>query len=172
MQVNIIVEDVNDNPPEFGSNTVRISVPEDVEPGSPLYQAHARDRDSGENGVIRYRLVSDKTASSRDLFSIDPRQGHLTLTRHLDYEVAQRHSLVIVASDTGVPSLTSNLTLIVDVQDVNDNPPVFKHSEYTVSVLESLPVNSQVWYYLLDDETRSNWEKFCLWFFFLMGFTL
>lgn len=29
------------------------------------------------------------------------------------------------------------------VQDVNDNPPVFDKATYTVSVLESLPANSQ-----------------------------
>lgn len=141
----MVIEDVNDNAPEFGSNTVRISVPEDVPIGSPLYQAHARDRDSGENGIIRYRLyASGPSGSSRDLFSIDPRLGFLTLTRHLDYELAQRHSLVIVASDTGIPSLSSNLTLVVEVQDVNDNAPVFERAEYSVTVLESLPINSQV----------------------------
>lgn len=144
MQVNVAVEDVNDNAPEFASNTVRISVPEDVPIGSPLYQAHARDKDSGENSIIRYRLYSGQNGPNRDLFSIDPRLGYLTLTRHLDYEVAQRHSLVIVASDTGIPSLSSNLTLVVEVQDVNDNPPVFERAEYSVTVLESLPINSQV----------------------------
>lgn len=142
--MNIVIEDVNDNAPEFGSSIVRISVPEDVAPGTPLYQAHARDRDSGENSVVQYRLLSTKSSPARDLFTIDPRLGHLTLTRHLDYEVDQRYSLVIVATDSGVPSLSSNMTLIVEVQDVNDNPPVFERSEYFVNVFESLPVNSQV----------------------------
>lgn len=94
--------------------------------------------------MIRYRLYTGQSGTSRDLFSIDSRLGYLTLTRRLDYEVAQRHSLVIVASDTGVPSLSSNLTLVVEVQDVNDNPPVFERAEYSVTVLESLPINSQV----------------------------
>lgn len=140
-QVNIVIDDVNDNAPEFDSTTVRISVPENVELGSPLYEAHARDRDSGENSIVRYKLVG---SSSAGLFAIDARLGHLTLLRHLDYETAQRHSLVIQASDTGAPSLSSNLTVFVEVQDVNDNTPVFEKSEYAVSVLESLAVNSQV----------------------------
>lgn len=147
--MNIIIEDVNDNAPEFGSNTVRISVPEDVEPGSPLYQAHARDRDSGENSVVRYSLYAEDAVKSGDLFSIDPKLGHLTLTRPLDYEEAQHHTLVIVANDMGAPSLSSNLTLLVEVQDVNDNPPVFEQSEYSVTLVESLPVKSQV---MLDSE--------------------
>lgn len=144
-QVNIGIEDVNDNAPEFDSSTVRISVPENLELGIPLYAAHARDRDSGRNGVVRYRLSSAAGGTSAvGLFAVDPRLGHLTLARHLDYETAQRHSLVIIATDTGEPQLSANLTVLVEVQDVNDNRPVFERAEYTVHIVESLPVNSQV----------------------------
>lgn len=147
IQVNIEIEDVNDNAPEFGSNNVRISVPEDIEPGTPLYQAHAIDKDSGENGVVRYSLLFGKKSSSstsKDFFKMDSILGHLTLTKRLDYEMNQRHSLVIVATDSGIPTLSSNMTLIIEVQDVNDNAPIFERSEYYVNVIESLPINSQV----------------------------
>lgn len=124
---------------------MRISVPENVELGIPLYAAHARDRDSGRNGVVRYRLASKGSSqTSGRLFSIDPRLGHLTLARHLDYENAQRHSLVVLATDTGETPLSANLTVLVEVQDVNDNQPVFERAEYSVNILESLAVNSQV----------------------------
>lgn len=78
------------------------------------------------------------------LFAIDPRLGHLTLARRLDYETAQRHSLIVSATDSGDPPLSANLTMLLEVQDVNDNPPVFERTEYTVTVSESLPINSQV----------------------------
>ncbi|KAL1139416.1 hypothetical protein AAG570_006400 [Ranatra chinensis] len=137
-QVHIVIEDVNDNAPEFGSAKVRISVPESVEPGVPLYSALALDRDSGRNGQVSYRLVSG------GLFGVEPRSGHLTLASRLDYETAQRHSLVISATDAGEPPLSANLTVLLEVQDVNDNAPVFERTEYSVPVSESLPVNSQV----------------------------
>lgn len=133
---------MNDNAPEFESNTVRIAVPENVDVGVPIYSAQALDRDSGSNGVLRYKIVNQATGGA--LFEIDPRHGHLTLTRHLDYEMTQRHTIVVSATDTGNPPLSANLTVFVDVQDFNDNPPVFERSEYDVQVLESLPVNSQV----------------------------
>jgi protocadherin-16/23 len=145
--VHILVEDVNDNAPEFGSAKVRISVPESVEPGVPLYSAHAQDRDSGRNGEVSYRLVSGSGSSGGSggrLFGVDPRSGHLTLASRLDYETAQRHSLVISATDAGEPPLSANLTLLLEVQDVNDNPPVFERTEYSVPVSEALPINSQV----------------------------
>jgi protocadherin-16/23 len=125
-----------------------------------LYAANAHDRDTGKSGIITYRLASNSnggsasstssssTASQQligsNLFNIDSRSGHLTLTRHLDYETAQRHSLIVTASDSGEPMLSANLTILVEVQDVNDNPPVFERNEYTIKVLESMPVNSQV----------------------------
>lgn len=134
---------MNDNAPEFESSTVRISVPENVEVGAALYAAHARDRDSQQNGVVRYRIVSGSAASG-GLFAVDARLGHLTLTRHLDYETAQRHSLLVAATDGGQPPLSANLSVLVEVQDVNDNLPVFEQSEYVVKIGESLPLNSQV----------------------------
>ncbi|XP_049536500.1 protein dachsous [Anopheles darlingi] len=140
-QVNIDIEDVNDNPPEFESSTVRISVPENVETGSPLYEANAQDRDSGMSGVIAYRLAAGQ---DNGLFSIDSRSGHLTLARPLDYESVQRHTLVVTASDSGTPSLSTNLTILVEVQDVNDNAPIFEKSEYAIKVIESTPSNSQI----------------------------
>lgn len=79
-----------------------------------------------------------------ELFAIDSRSGHLTLSRHLDYETWQRHSLIVTASDSGLPSLSSNVTIFIEVQDVNDNAPVFEQNEYKVDVLESLPSHSQV----------------------------
>ncbi|KAM7351502.1 dachsous cadherin-related 1 isoform 2-T2 [Cochliomyia hominivorax] len=80
----------------------------------------------------------------KNLFAIDARSGHLTLSRHLDYETSQRHTLIVTAMDAGQPRLSSNLTIVVEVQDVNDNPPIFERNEYHVKVLESMPVNSQI----------------------------
>ncbi|KAL1394428.1 hypothetical protein pipiens_003054 [Culex pipiens pipiens] len=142
-QVNIDIEDVNDNPPEFESSTVRISVPENVEIGSPLYAANAHDKDSGMSGVITYRL-SNNGPSTSSLFAVDSRSGHLSLARPLDYETTQRHMLIVTASDSGIPLLSTNLTIMVEVQDVNDNPPIFEKSEYSIKVIESTPSNSQI----------------------------
>ncbi|XP_017772974.1 PREDICTED: protein dachsous [Nicrophorus vespilloides] len=139
-QVNIEIEDVNDNTPEFESNMVRISVPENVEIGTTLYEAQARDKDSGKNGIVRYKIVG----MSGGLFEIDPKSGHLKLSRRLDYETTRCHKLTITASDTGVPSLSANLSVTVEVQDVNDNAPVFERTEYEAKVPETLSINAQI----------------------------
>lgn len=145
-QVNFDIEDVNDNAPEFETSTVRISLPENVELGSPLYAANARDKDFGNNKIIRYHLASIDGVRSDDLklFTIEEASGHLTLLKRLDYETAQKHTIIVTATDMGDPPLQANLTILVEVQDVNDNPPVFEQEEYSVSVLENLRTNSQV----------------------------
>jgi len=138
-QVNITIGDVNDNAPEFDTSVVKISVAENAELGTPLYAAHARDSDGGDNGAVIYQLLSNPGKT----FKLDLRQGFITLVRKLDFETTQRYSLVISAQDKGSPSLTSNLTLNIEVQDVNDNPPTFDQQEYQVNVAESLAVNAQ-----------------------------
>lgn len=148
LQVNIEILDVNDNKPEFESSTVRISIPENAELSIPLYSAHAQDKDSGRNGEITYKIVNSSPNSS-GLFAIDKNSGHLSLQRKLDYESAQRHSLLVVAIDKGSPQLQANLTILVEVQDCNDNLPVFEQNEYTVKVMENVAVNSQVSYKFL-----------------------
>ncbi len=139
-QVNITIGDVNDNAPEFDTPVVKISVAENAELGTPIYAAHAHDLDSGDNGAVLYQLL---TNPDREMFKIDAHHGFITLGRKLDYETTQKYTLVISAYDKGTPSLRSNLTLNIEVQDVNDNPPVFDKEEYRVNVLESLPANSQ-----------------------------
>lgn len=131
---------MNDNAPEFDSPVVKISVAENAELGTPIYAAHAHDLDSGDNGAVLYHLLSNPDG----MFKIDLRQGFIMLARKLDFETTQKYTLVISAQDKGTPSLRSNLTLNIEVQDVNDNPPTFDKEEYSVNVLESLAVNTQI----------------------------
>lgn len=136
LQVNIDIEDINDSVPSFESSTVRISVPENFELGMPFYVVSASDRDSGKSGTVTYRLSSGGSippsntnlitsnsisSASNNLFNIDSRTGHLTLSHHLDFETSQRHTLIVTATDQGEPPLSSNLTIFLEVQDVNDN---------------------------------------------------
>lgn len=133
--MNIDIEDINDSVPSFESSSVRISVPENFELGVPLYVVSAYDRDSGKCGTVVYRIANSGSNSNSNyvssnsiastqtnsLFSVDARTGHLTLSHHLDFETSQRHTLVVTAMDQGDPPLSSNLSIFVEVQDVNDN---------------------------------------------------
>ncbi|XP_045768746.1 protein dachsous [Maniola jurtina] len=141
-QVQITLEDVNDNAPEFGTSSVRVSVAESAAIGSVVYAARATDEDEGKNGQVIYNLVT--ATGPANTFAVNPQHGLVTLLRSLDYENLVRHTLIISAKDGGNPQLSANLTLAVDVQDVNDNAPVFEHDTYSANVLESDAVKTKI----------------------------
>ncbi|XP_067127599.1 LOW QUALITY PROTEIN: protein dachsous-like [Centruroides vittatus] len=151
-QVNITIWDVNDNAPHFDSMSLKISVPENAELDSPIYVAHAEDLDSNKNGEVHYQLVDNPDGA----FSIGETSGTITLRNPLDYEVRKHYVLILSATDSGLPPLSSNMTLIVEVQDVNDNVPIFAKSQYKVNVLESLPANSQFLEVVASDKDTGN----------------
>ncbi|XP_077983782.1 protocadherin Fat 4-like [Glandiceps talaboti] len=71
-----------------------------------------------------------------DYFTIDSSTGDVYVTEVLDREEIARYYLVITAHDAGDPSLTGTGTLEIQVNDLNDNPPVFTQTEYSAKVEE------------------------------------
>ncbi|XP_060032946.1 protocadherin-16 [Erinaceus europaeus] len=129
------VTDVNDNAPAFDRQLYRPEpLPEVALPGSFVVRVVARDPDQGTNGQVTYSLAP--SAHTR-WFSIDPTSGIITTAGSLDYEVEPQPQLIVVATDGGVPPLTSSTTVSVALQDVNDNEPQFQKTFYNASLLES-----------------------------------
>lgn len=87
---------------------------------------------SGINGDILYSLLD----SADGFFSIDEHTGVISLERPLDREVQSTYQLKAMASDLGTPRHTTLCPVVVSVLDINDNPPVFEHREYTATVSE------------------------------------
>ncbi|GIY81484.1 protein dachsous [Caerostris extrusa] len=121
------------------SNSLKISVPENADLRTPIYVVHAEDLDSNRNGEVQYILLDNPD----NMFVVGEKSGSIMLQHLLDYELRRHYILILSAVDSGSPQLSSNVTLMVEVQDVNDNAPAFEKSEYKVNVLESLSVNSQ-----------------------------
>ncbi|XP_041711685.2 protocadherin Fat 1a isoform X3 [Coregonus clupeaformis] len=136
--VDIILEDVNDNPPVFQLKSYNASVSEASFIGTAVLQVAATDSDTGNNKVLFYQLVEDKEKSS-DYFSIDRDSGIIWTARMLDQEEKQQHKLTVRAVDGGVPGLSSDVTVTVDVTDLNDNAPAFTESTYKATVSELAP---------------------------------
>lgn len=68
----------------------------------------------------------------------------MSLERPLDREVQSTYELKARASDQGSPRLSSLCQVVISVLDINDNPPVFEHREYTASVSEDVAVGKQL----------------------------
>ena len=68
-------------------------------------------------------------------FQINQTSGEIQTSVSLDRETVNRHMLTVVAADNNSPeSLSSQVEVLVLVEDVNDNPPVFVEKEYSLSL--------------------------------------
>ena len=136
--VTITVLDVNDNAPMFADNEVTLTVPED-EPVGPLMitlTAVDIDQPGTPNSAILYSI---EQGNQDGFFEINAGTGSLSLVRPLDFETNQSFVLIVVASDQGVPVMRDNLTVTINVLNVNDNAPVVSGNQ-DIDVLESEPV--------------------------------
>ncbi|KAG7163819.1 Neural-cadherin-like 11, partial [Homarus americanus] len=80
--------------------------------------------------AVRYSI----TGGNRDgLFTIDQHTGVITLAAALDYEIYDKHELVVAAEAGGE---TVHAIVQMQVGDVNDNPPYFLGPDLTVTVIE------------------------------------
>ncbi|XP_078250090.1 protocadherin Fat 1 isoform X4 [Pogona vitticeps] len=136
--VDIIVEDINDNPPVFTEQFYAATLSEASIIGTSVVHVCATDADSGTNRGVSYYLV-ENDSKSHDYFHIDSNTGLILTTRPLDYEQSWQHILLVRAIDSGMPPLSSDIIVTVDVTDLNDNPPVFDQLLYEASISELAP---------------------------------
>ncbi|AWP02840.1 putative cadherin EGF LAG seven-pass G-type receptor 2 [Scophthalmus maximus] len=140
--VHIVVEDDNDNAPQFSEKRYVVQVPEDMTPNTEILQVTATDQDRGSNAVVHFSIMSGNT---RGQFYIDAQTGQMDLVSHLDYEANKEYTLRIRAQDGGRPPL-SNISGLVTVQvlDVNDNAPIFVSTPFQATVLENVPLGYSI----------------------------
>nr|XP_057910169.1 cadherin EGF LAG seven-pass G-type receptor 2 isoform X2 [Doryrhamphus excisus] len=140
--VYIVVEDDNDNAPQFSEKRYIVQVPEDTAPNTEILQVTATDRDRGSNAMVHFSIMS---GNSRGQFYIDAQTGKMDLVSHLDYEANKEYTLRIRAQDGGRPPL-SNISGMVTVQvlDVNDNAPIFVSTPFQATVLENVPLGYSI----------------------------
>uniref|UniRef100_A0A8C2T5B4 FAT atypical cadherin 2 n=1 Tax=Coturnix japonica TaxID=93934 RepID=A0A8C2T5B4_COTJA len=134
-RVEVEVEDINDNPPVFSEMIYTASVSESMPAHTPVVQVFASDKDSGRNKVVSYQILDDGSDATK-FFNIDTSTGQITTAQALDYEKTQQFRMKVRAADHGMPPLSSDALVIVDVTDINDNPPEFSQLQYEAKVSE------------------------------------
>ncbi|KAM6106069.1 LOW QUALITY PROTEIN: cadherin-23 [Pterocles gutturalis] len=126
--VYVTVLDVNDNRPIFLQSSYEVSVPEDILAASSIVQVKATDADEGVNGRVWYRIVKGNEYNN---FRINPSSGLVMRgVRHLDREQNSSHVLEVEAYNTEQGPMRSSVRVIIYVEDVNDEVPVFTQRQY------------------------------------------
>ncbi|XP_030621256.1 protocadherin alpha-C2-like [Chanos chanos] len=118
--------DINDNMPQFPQAFYTIPVMENNAPGALLSSLTAFDPDLHENQYLVYFIIEKEivNTSMSMLFSINPENGNLYALKAFDYEIENEFLFHVEARDTGVPPLSSNVTVHIIVMDQNDNTPL------------------------------------------------
>ncbi|XP_022092788.1 protocadherin-16-like [Acanthaster planci] len=148
--VNVTIIDENDNTPQFPKNREVVVVPESTAVGSIVFVAMATDRDSGDFGLVRYKLVQNPD----NKFSVHRVMGQVVLEDEISYNDQSSYEVIVQAFDRGSPSLKTNLTLNVLVQDVNDNGPQFNPATYQMDVSEATPISTRVVQVMATDQDQ------------------
>ncbi|XP_065814750.1 protocadherin beta-16-like [Labrus bergylta] len=132
----IVVEvtDTNDNQPSINIMSKTNSISENSKSGTVVTIFNVQDPDSGENGKVTCNIKENmpflmKTTSKKFL--------SLVTDGDIDREVASEYNITVTCSDEGVPSLSSSVTLTLQISDVNDNAPVFERSSYEAYIVEN-----------------------------------
>ncbi|XP_030648010.1 protocadherin gamma-A2-like [Chanos chanos] len=131
----IDILDINDNKPTINILSMSNSISEDSPIDTVIAMINVNDPDSGVNGKV-YCAVNDDipfaiTSPSSNFFNLR--------TQHeLDREKNAEYNISLTCIDEGVPRLSGNVSLRLQISDVNDNAPVFEKSFYETCIIENI----------------------------------
>lgn len=141
--LNIAVIDINDNPPQFATDPIRVFTDENAR-GQRMVTVKAEDADWGANANVSYEIVGIFRQTYRHLFKIDPNSGTLIITGTLDHEQAPEHVLTIAAKDQGSASYRTFGRVIITVKDENEKCPQFFSRSFAERILCNAPIGYRV----------------------------
>uniref|UniRef100_F7G250 Protocadherin-16 n=1 Tax=Monodelphis domestica TaxID=13616 RepID=F7G250_MONDO len=150
--VHIQLLDENDYTPSFVQPHYHIVVAEDLPPGSTVLVLEATDADQSRlHASLDYTIISGNRGHAFQLErhlaeggSGPQALGYLVLLEPLDFESVTEYNLTVCAADRGTPPRSTTVLVVITVQDVNDNPPVFAQPHYRVAVPEDTPVGTEL----------------------------
>ncbi|XP_070374180.1 protocadherin gamma-B5 isoform X19 [Equus asinus] len=129
-ELRIQVTDANDNPPVFHQDVYRVSLRENVPPGTAVLQVSATDQDEGVNSQITYSFYR-----TGQVFDVNSKSGEITTLRTLDFEEIKKYSIVVEGRDGG--GLVAQCTVEINIQDENDNSPEVTFHTLVENILEN-----------------------------------
>uniref|UniRef100_A0A8C0JDL0 Cadherin domain-containing protein n=1 Tax=Chelonoidis abingdonii TaxID=106734 RepID=A0A8C0JDL0_CHEAB len=134
------VIDANDNAPQITVTSLRRGIIEDSLPETVIALINVQDRDSGVNGEITCTIPDNLPFRLQKSFD---NYYSLETTRAPDRETPE-YNITITATDKGSPPLSTQKTILLQISDINDNPPVFQKPSYTACVPENNPSGASI----------------------------
>uniref|UniRef100_A0A9L0TM23 Cadherin domain-containing protein n=1 Tax=Equus caballus TaxID=9796 RepID=A0A9L0TM23_HORSE len=162
VQIQITVLDVNDNAPEFDTPSYKVVLFENVPNDTRVIQLNASDRDEGVNREISYGIRMILPVSKNCIFSINPETGEIRIYGKLDFEENSEYEIQVNAIDKGIPSMAGHCTVLVEVQDLNDNAPEVMVTSLSLPLREDAQVGTVIALISMSDQdSGANGQMTC-----------
>ncbi|XP_055782660.1 protocadherin alpha-7-like isoform X11 [Salvelinus fontinalis] len=144
--LSVQISDVNDNSPEFSQTPLRLYLAENNAPGASIFSVSACDKDLNENAAISYHIVRGEGTQNdmASFLNINSDNGHISVLKSFDFESLKTFQFQVVATDSGLPSQSTNVTVNVFILDQNDNAPVILYpvsANSSAEGVEEIPRN-------------------------------
>ncbi|XP_051936150.1 protocadherin alpha-8-like isoform X20 [Hippocampus zosterae] len=150
--VYVHISDVNDNAPHFSEPLVNVYIKENSQTGAIIHGVTAVDFDADENRKVTYSLVQSSTYAMplTTMININSESGDIMSLQSFDYEKLKTFQFQVQATDSGVPPLSSNVTVNIFILDENDNSPTVlaPYSEHGSVNSESIPYSAEAGYFV------------------------
>ncbi|XP_055368194.1 protocadherin gamma-A5-like isoform X15 [Betta splendens] len=144
------VSDVNDNAPVFEQTDYEANLVENNMPELLVLSVNAHDADAGQNARVSYQLIDTQLNGNpiSTYISVNAESGGIRAVRSFDYEQIKTITFFVKAHDGGSPPLSSNVSVKLNIQDQNDNPPQVLYPVQTGGsmVAEMVPRSADVGY--------------------------
>ncbi|XP_059201777.1 protocadherin alpha-2-like isoform X8 [Centropristis striata] len=150
--ITVHVSDVNDNAPRFTEPVINVYLKENSPTGSVIYTIKAFDPDVDSNSRLTYTLLDSnpKNIPISSILNINSDTGDIITLQSFNYEELKTFQFKVQATDSGVPPLSSNVTVNVLILDENDNNPTIlaPYSEHGSVNSESIPYSAEAGYFV------------------------
>ncbi|XP_035905492.1 neural-cadherin isoform X2 [Anopheles stephensi] len=184
VDVELDVVDRNNKPPIWDRTIYGpIHIRENVTVGTVVTSVKASSGIEG-NPTVFYRLMPGSTAQTNKLHTFYLQQrpdngdtwADIKVNHPLDFETIKEYNLTVRVENNGAQQLASEATVYIQLEDVNDEIPLFTEREQE-TVLEGEPIgtkvtqvnaidkdgtfpNNQVYYYIVDSPRNEGKDFF------------
>ena len=132
--VKINVTNKNEHPPIIQGEPVAVTIDEERGIGFVVVVINATDADGD---ALTYELIGPAGN-----FTINSTTGVITTLRNFDFEMGDSSFMIMVkVSDS---SLEDTAPVVVTINNINDNDPLFDPNVYNLTISENMPVGSIV----------------------------
>ena len=178
---NITIATRNDHFPIFQNTPYVVNISEDAMSGIMALTVFASDADRYITSRVTYTIINDGTNSA--IWALNSDTGAITLDapsessgsgsgdEHdigpLNYEVQPSYRFYVQAADGSSPELKTNISVVINIIDINDNTPRFQPDDD--SVIRNVPENitrssTIIDFNAFDADSTSN-SNLSFWFF-------